>query len=68
LFLLLEEDGVVLAKNIVALIRHNGRTRIVMRDNSARESRFTPATLDKRSQRFQQKTQWRDNKFFGGKE
>ena len=51
MFLLLEDGGVILMDNIVALVRHGGRTTITNRDNSARESAFTPATLDRRSSR-----------------
>ena len=51
LFLLLEDNDVILLDNIVVLVRHEGRTTITKRDNSARESAFTPATLDRRSSR-----------------
>ena len=51
MFLLLEDGGVILMDNIVALIRHEGATVITRRDNSALESAFAPATLDRRSSR-----------------
>ena len=51
MFLLLEDNEVILLDNIVVLVRHEGRTTIISRDNSARESAFTPATLDRRSSR-----------------
>jgi hypothetical protein len=51
LFLLLEDNDVIMMDNIVALVRCEGRTVITGRDNSVRESVFTPATLDRRSSR-----------------
>ena len=51
MLLLLEDNDVILMDNIVALVRYEGRTTITSRDNSARESVFTPATLYKRSSR-----------------
>ena len=51
MFLLLEDSDVILMDNIVALVRHEGRTIITSRDNSARESAFTPVTIDRRSSR-----------------
>jgi hypothetical protein len=51
LFLPLEDNDVILMDNIVALVRHKGRTVITGRDNSVRESVFTPATLGRRSSR-----------------
>jgi len=70
LFLLLEDNDVILMDNIVALVRHDGRTTITNRDNSARQSVFTPATLDRRSSRLirnrgavarQTKTKWTED-------
>ena len=51
MFLLLEDNDVILLDNIIALVRCEGRTTITYRDNVARESAFTPATLDRRSSR-----------------
>jgi hypothetical protein len=51
LFLLLEGSDIILTENIVALVRQEGRTKITLRDNSVRESSFTPLTLKKRSAR-----------------
>jgi hypothetical protein len=56
LFLLLEDGGVILMEKIVALVRHDGKTTITLRDNSARESAFTPMTLDRRRGRLRRKT------------
>ena len=52
MFLLLEDNDVILMDNIVALTRCDGTTTITNRDNSVTESVFTPATLDRRSSRF----------------
>jgi hypothetical protein len=51
MLLLLEDNDVILMDDIVALVRYDGRTMITCRDNSVRESVFTPATLDRRSSR-----------------
>jgi hypothetical protein len=52
----LEYGGVILLDNVVALVRENGRTKILLSDNSVTESCFTPQVLD-----------WRACKFSGGK-
>ena len=52
MFLLLEDNDVILTENIVALVRREGRTVITFRDGKTRESAFTPMTLGRRSARF----------------
>ena len=52
MFLLLEDNDVILLENIVALVRREGRTVITFRDGKTRESAFTPLTLGRRSARF----------------
>ena len=52
MFLLLEEENTVLTDNIVALIRGDGETAILMRDNTVRVTGFTPQTLERRSRKF----------------
>jgi hypothetical protein len=48
----LEYGGVILMERVVALVRENGRTKILTADNSAGESVFTPQALDARGKRF----------------
>jgi len=52
MFLLLEDGGVILMDDIVALTRRGGRTVITLGSGAAGESAFTPATLIRRSRRF----------------
>jgi hypothetical protein len=51
-FLLLEEDDAVFLGNVTALIRGDGETAILMRDNTVRATGFTPLTLKRRGERF----------------
>jgi hypothetical protein len=51
-FLLLEEDDIVLLDKVTALIRGDGETAILKRDNTVQATGFTPLTLRKRSERF----------------
>jgi hypothetical protein len=52
LFLFLEDDDVVLTEHVVALVRLEGKTAIVMRDGTLKTTRFSPRTLSRRSARF----------------
>jgi hypothetical protein len=52
LFLFLEYGGVILMDKVVALVREDGRTKILLRDNSAAESGFTPQVLEERGRGF----------------
>lgn len=45
MFLFLEYGGVILMDRVVALVRENGRTKILLSDNSALESGFTPQVI-----------------------
>jgi hypothetical protein len=51
-FLLLGDDDIVLADKIVALVRGEGETSIFTRGGAVRSTRFTPATVSGRSERF----------------
>ncbi|MDR3254244.1 MAG: hypothetical protein LBT31_01580 [Synergistaceae bacterium] len=51
MFLLLEEDDAVFLGSVTALIRGEGETAILMRDNTVRATGFTPLTLKKRSEK-----------------
>jgi hypothetical protein len=51
-FLLLEEDDAVFLGNVTALIRGDGETAILMRDNTVRATGFTPLTLKRRAEKF----------------
>ena len=52
MFLFLEYGGVILMDKVVALIREDGRTKVLLTDNSAAESGFTPLVLWGRSHGF----------------
>jgi hypothetical protein len=54
-FLLLEGDDIVLMDKVVALVRADGETAILMRDGAVKPAGFTPITISKRSDKF-----WRD--------
>jgi hypothetical protein len=54
-FLLLEEGDVVLMDKVVALVRGDGETAILMRDDTVKATCFTPTTLNRRSEKF-----WKD--------
>ena len=49
MFLLLEEDDIVFLGKVTALIRGDGETAILMRDNTVQATGFTPLTLQRRS-------------------
>jgi hypothetical protein len=49
LFLFLEDGNVVILENVVALVRQEGGTRIVLSGGEERESGFTPLVIDRRS-------------------
>jgi hypothetical protein len=51
-FLLLEEDDIVFLGKVTALIRGDGETAILMRDNTVQATGFTPLTLQRRSGKF----------------
>jgi hypothetical protein len=51
-FLLLENDEVFFMDRVVALVRADGRTEIVMKDGAVRATAFTPATLARRCDKF----------------
>jgi hypothetical protein len=51
-FLLLEEDDMVFLDKVTALIRGDGETAILMRDDTVRATGFTPLTLQRRSEKF----------------
>jgi hypothetical protein len=51
-FLAIEDDGVILMDRVVSLVREDGKTKILMADNSALFSGFTPATLARRTAKF----------------
>jgi hypothetical protein len=51
-FLLLEEDDIVFLGKVTALIRGNGETAILKRDNTVQATGFTPLTLQRRSEKF----------------
>jgi hypothetical protein len=48
----LEYGGVILMDRVVALVREGGRTKILLSDNSAAESGFTPRALRARNSGF----------------
>lgn len=52
MFLLLEDDNIVILENVVALVRMDGGTHIVLRGGHERESGFTPLVIDRRSRNF----------------
>ena len=52
MFLFLENDDVIFLDEVTALIRGEGRTAVLMRDGSARDTCFTPLTLQKRGEKF----------------
>ena len=52
MFLFLEDGNIVFLENVVALVRRDGGTRILLRDGEERESGFTPLTIDRRSGNF----------------
>ena len=52
MFLFLEDGNTVILENVVALVRQDGGTRIVLRNGHERESGFTPLVIDRRSRNF----------------
>ena len=52
MFLFLEYGSVILMDKVVALVREDGRTKILLADNSAAESGFTPQALCGRGREF----------------
>lgn len=52
MYLLLEDNDVVFIERVVALVRTDGETKIVMRDGALGTSCFTPLTLDRRSEKY----------------
>jgi hypothetical protein len=55
-FLPLEEDGLVDLGRVVALVREGNETAIILRDGSVMATGFTPMTLARRFERFQEAT------------
>jgi hypothetical protein len=49
---MLEDEDAVLMEKVVALVRGDGETAILMADNTVRVTGFTPQTLARRSERF----------------
>jgi hypothetical protein len=61
LFLFLEGDDVVLDERVVALVRVNGETVMVMTDGGPRVTAFTPGTVGRRGERFwDDAARWRE--------
>lgn len=61
MFLLLEEGDVVCLERVVALVREQNETAVLMRDDTVRATGFTPITLRKRSEKFwRDATQWKE--------
>lgn len=54
-FLLLEENMMVHMGRILALVRFEGETAVLLRDGSVMATGFTPPTLARRSARFVEK-------------
>jgi hypothetical protein len=50
-FLQLEGNDVILIDKIVALVRRDGKTAIILRDNTVRGVCFTPMTLNRRAEK-----------------
>lgn len=51
-FLLLEENMMVHLGRVLALVRFEGETAVLLRDGSVMATGFTPPTLARRSSRF----------------
>ncbi|HOG14743.1 MAG TPA: hypothetical protein PLY39_06265 [Synergistales bacterium] len=51
-FLLLEESMMVHLGRVLALVRYEGETAVLLRDGSVMATGFTPPTLARRSSRF----------------
>ena len=60
MFLLLEEKDAVYLGNVVALVRGEGETAVLMADDTVRATRYAPLTLRARSEKF-----WRDAVYGG---
>ncbi|HOI82581.1 MAG TPA: hypothetical protein PLP89_05125 [Synergistales bacterium] len=54
-FLLLEENMMVHMGRVLALVRFEGETAVLLRDGSVMATGFTPPTLARRSARFVEK-------------
>ncbi|MDO9508031.1 MAG: hypothetical protein Q7I97_01590 [Thermovirgaceae bacterium] len=52
MFLLLEESMLVHVGRVLALVRFEGETAVLLRDGSVMATGFTPPTIAKRSGRF----------------
>ncbi|MDR3322288.1 MAG: hypothetical protein LBS93_07550 [Synergistaceae bacterium] len=52
MFLILEEDDMMFLGKVTALIRGDGETTILTRDDTVRSTGFTPITLRRRSEKF----------------
>jgi hypothetical protein len=52
LFLFLEEDDIVFMEKVTALVKGDGGTAVLMRDNTVRATGFTPLTLQRRGEKF----------------
>lgn len=52
MYLMLEKNGAVLAERVVALVRGDGETGMIMRDGAVEKSCFTPFTICRRSEKF----------------
>lgn len=55
MFLLLEESMTVHMGRVIALVRFEGETAVLLRDGSVMATGFTPATIARRSERFMEK-------------
>ncbi|MDD3134582.1 MAG: hypothetical protein PHQ51_08255 [Synergistales bacterium] len=55
MFLLLEENMMVHMGRVLALVRFEGETAVLLRDGSVMATGFTPPTLARRSARFVEK-------------
>ena len=51
-FLLLEENMMVHMDRVLALVRFEGETAVLLKDGSVMATGFTPLTISRRSKRF----------------
>ncbi|MDR2780318.1 MAG: hypothetical protein LBB28_04255 [Synergistaceae bacterium] len=66
LFLFLEDDNIIILENVVALVRRDGGTRVLLRCGNERESGFTPLVIDRRSRNFGNRGDGRGIKMLNG--
>ncbi len=55
MFLLLEGNGAIHIDRVLALVREENETAVILRDGSVMATGFTPLTIDRRSRRFLEK-------------